>query len=301
MNCEICNRKFESIKALQTHVSHGHKINSKVYYDKCLKKNNEGICYCGNKTNYKNMNFGYHEYCSRKCQGKSVKVIEKRILKTSGENHWTFRVGHGPNKGKTYEEIHGEKKAKQLKENLSKWFLLNCVGENNPFYGKTHTQENKNIFRSNKLGKTYEELYGFERAIEIKKKIMKPYIEGGGDWRNYWSEYPLNFQDSKLRFNILMDQYFCCAICFKNISKKLSKNLHHINYIKKDNRRRNLIYLCIGCHSTTNTNRYFWKGYLRGLNREIIRSKKLSRKISYRIEKDLNLEFKQIFISRRIK
>lgn len=298
MNCEICNRKFESIKSLQTHISHGHKINSKFYYDQYLKKENEDLCYCGNKSNYKNMNFGYHEYCSRKCQANSKKVIKQRSLKTRGNNHWTKRKGVGPNKGKTYEEIHGVEKAKKLKKELSD-NGKKLIGKKNPFYRKSHTRENKDKLRNYRLNKTYEEIYGFEKSIDIKQKLMKNNT-GNGDWRDYWSYYPLNFQDSKLRLKILKDQYFNCVICFKNISKKLSKNLHHINYIKKDNRRKNLIYLCIGCHTTTNTNRHFWKGYLRGLNREIIRSKKLSRKISHKIEKCLNLEYKQILINRRI-
>lgn len=299
MYCEICNRKFETIKSLQTHISHGHKINSKIYYDKYLKKINEGICYCGNKTNYKNMNLGYHEYCSRKCQRNSKNANEKIKLKTSGVNHWTIRSGRGnPNKGKTYKEIHGEEKTKKLKKKLSD-YGKKLTGKNNPFFGKHHTDENKLKYFLYRKGKTYEEIYGVEKGKLLRQQKMKSHI-GEGDWRDYWSEYPLNFQDSKLRLKILKDQNFKCPICFKNISKKLSKNLHHINYIKKDNRRRNFIYLCISCHVATNYNRQFWKGYLRGLNREVTRTKKLSRKINYRIEKDLKLEFKQILISRRV-
>lgn len=49
-------------------------------------------------------------------------------------------------------------------------------GSNNPFYGKTHTEETKKLLaeftRKSKSGKTYEELYG-ERANEERKKRSK--------------------------------------------------------------------------------------------------------------------------------
>jgi len=51
---------------------------------------------------------------------------------------------------------------------------------------------------------------------------------------------------------------------------------------------------------TTNGSRNIWKGYLRELNREIVRTKNLSRKVVYKVEKNLNLEYKQIVIGRRI-
>jgi len=117
---------------------------------------------------------------------------------------------------------------------------------------------------------------------------------------NYFTEYDEMFYCSENRQVILKEQKYKCAICLEKLGYKFKKNLHHINYIKKDNRRRNLIYLCVSCHVTTNGHRQFWKGYLRSLNRKIIQTKKLSRKVSYRIEKKLTIEEKQMILSRRI-
>jgi hypothetical protein len=50
-------------------------------------------------------------------------------------------------------------------------------GSNNPFYGKTHTEETKKILaeftRNSKSGKTYEELYGDRADIERRKRSKK--------------------------------------------------------------------------------------------------------------------------------
>ena len=116
--CKICGREFEKLKSLQSHFSQAHKITSKLYYDTYIKKDSEGVCYCGKLTNFKNITLGYHKYCCVKCQSNDPEIIKKRIEKVKGNNHWTRRL-EGPNKGKTYEEIHGRKKAKELKDTLS--------------------------------------------------------------------------------------------------------------------------------------------------------------------------------------
>jgi len=67
MNCKICNKKIKSFNGLGTHISRIHKISTKEYYNKFLKKENEGICECGKETNFNNINIGYREFCSIKC------------------------------------------------------------------------------------------------------------------------------------------------------------------------------------------------------------------------------------------
>jgi len=295
MICKICYKNFKSIKSLQTHISHGHKITSKTYYDKYLKKDKEEICYCGKETNYINLNLGYHKYCSVKCLSKSDEVIRKRSKKTKGKNHWMRKDGVGhPNKGKSYEELHGKDKALKLRKGLSKWFLNNCCGKDNPFYGKHHNSESREKISLVRKGKTYEEIFGFKKGKELRKKHNKkklPYTS----YRYLYSFYDLNF-----RRRILKEQNYRCSICFCKL-EPYKKNLHHINYIKKDNRRRNLIYLCVGCHTTTNGNRQFWKAYLRKVNREIIKLKKLPRRFLVSIEKKLEIHYREMLINRRIR
>jgi hypothetical protein len=58
-------------------------------------------------------------------------------------------------------------------EKISKTY----VGDKNPFYGKTHSEEVRKVLseKSNlhRVGKTYEEIYGKERADEEKRKRAK--------------------------------------------------------------------------------------------------------------------------------
>jgi len=288
--CEICERTFKNLLSLQRHFSQSHKITSKEYYDAYLKDCSEGICFCGEETNYKNISLGYYKFCSNKCVSKSKFVLRKRTNSTKGDNHWTRRQG-GPNKGKTYEEIHGDSKAIKLKNQISKILSIKNMGVGNPFYGKRHTQKTIDTLRRNKLGKTYEEMYGYERAEIIKNKIRKPVKP-----RNYHTEYNDKFFDITYRQQILKEQSYLCCICLSKLEGRFYKNLHHINYIKKDNRRRNLMYLCVSCHSKTNYNRNLWKKYLRLLNATILRGNQLSRKIIFRAKKSLNLKEKNLLL-----
>ncbi len=43
--------------------------------------------------------------------------------------------------------------------------------EGNPFFGKNHSTETKEILRDRIIGKTYEELYGLEKAETLRKKV----------------------------------------------------------------------------------------------------------------------------------
>ena len=57
--------------------------------------------------------------------------------------------------GKTYEELYGIEKAKEMKLKKSLAFR----GDNNPNFGDNHRK-----------GKTYEELYGIEKANQMKEQ-----------------------------------------------------------------------------------------------------------------------------------
>lgn len=54
-------------------------------------------------------------------------------------------------KGKTYKEIYGEEKAKELKEHLSET-ASKKVGEKNPFYGKHHSEETRKLISQKNMG-----------------------------------------------------------------------------------------------------------------------------------------------------
>jgi hypothetical protein len=90
-------------------------------------------------------------------------------------------------KGKTLEELYGIEKATRLKEN----FKQKTSGANNYFYGKKLTEEHKNKIKENhwskkenageikkrlakyREGKTFEDIFGEEKAKKIKEKSSK--------------------------------------------------------------------------------------------------------------------------------
>lgn len=76
--CKICNKAIY-LQGIIRHL-HTHNIDSlKLYYDKYLKKQNEGLCkICNKPTNFINLRLGYHEYCSCTCMGKDDNILEKR-------------------------------------------------------------------------------------------------------------------------------------------------------------------------------------------------------------------------------
>ena len=76
MKCQICNKECNEIIGLSIHLSKKHLLNDnqiKDYYDKYLKKEDEGKCYfCGEDALFKNISIGYHKICgSKECLGKT--------------------------------------------------------------------------------------------------------------------------------------------------------------------------------------------------------------------------------------
>jgi len=158
VNCQICNKNI-GIKGFSSHLR-THKILSKEYYDKYLKKENEGICLeCGKKTKFNRPSKGYSKFCSLKCSANSNYKKEK-IKKTNLEKYGVENPGQN-------EEI----KEKIKKTNIEK-------------YGVKWTSQNKEIREKQKETclKKYGYKYSFQNR-EIRNKIIRTrknnYLENG--------------------------------------------------------------------------------------------------------------------------
>ena len=83
MICQICKKGFKDFLSLRIHLWNKHKISSKSYYDKYLKKDGEGRCkICGSETTYQGLGKGYSQFCSSLCFGKSLEKEKfKKICK----------------------------------------------------------------------------------------------------------------------------------------------------------------------------------------------------------------------------
>ena len=64
MRCKICGKEIkDSPKSLPTHLR-SHDITSKEYYDKFIRKENEGFCIvCGKEAIFMSVNKGYSDRC----------------------------------------------------------------------------------------------------------------------------------------------------------------------------------------------------------------------------------------------
>lgn len=82
LTCEECQKTFNKLNGLLTHMMRSHGISSKQFYDKSVKKVNEGECKCcGAETIFKDFTRGYQQCCSNVCSG----VVKAATLKGSGK------------------------------------------------------------------------------------------------------------------------------------------------------------------------------------------------------------------------
>lgn len=88
--CKETGKTYETYRAFLNNLR-PLKMTSKEYYDKHHRKENEGICYCGNETNY--YSFSYSPYCSMLCCNKSKEKSEiiKNRFKDKPEVLQSFR------------------------------------------------------------------------------------------------------------------------------------------------------------------------------------------------------------------
>ena len=68
LKCKICGQEFTNYSSVTTHTKRKHNVDSKTYYDTYFKLDNEGFCKnCGKPVEYRDLQHGYREFCSRKC------------------------------------------------------------------------------------------------------------------------------------------------------------------------------------------------------------------------------------------
>jgi hypothetical protein len=172
-------------------------------------------------------------------------------------------------------------------------------GNKNGMYQKQHTSETKEKLKTRLKNKTYEELYGIEKAQKLKEnyskkmkgrkawnKNLKGYLteesrkkisisstlENNPNWKGGISKEPycLIFDNKQFRNIIFERDHYTCQNCgiTKMLSFKVFQHdlmIHHINYKKKDCDLRNLITICNSCNSKANFNRSFWSLYYTNL------------------------------------
>lgn len=227
---------------------------------------------------------------------KKMSESQKARFKTPGYKEKWIRLNKSvfneirkKRKGKTFEEIFGKERAKEIHIKMVESQMRSWQeGRINWCEGKKLSKEHRKKLRECRKrffeqggeviqkGKTLEEVYGEKRAKEIKKKFSLIH-KGQSAWNKgkktpeeiveklreshlihgfgrypYPSLFSPRFK-KKIRA-IFQDKCFIC-------NSKKGIHIHHINYNKFDCSIDNLIALCQSCHLKTNGNRDFWFAY----------------------------------------
>lgn len=84
--CKICNKEFSGVRGLVAHVWQHHQLKIKEYYDNFVKRQDEGICACGENTTFRNFNIGYLRSCSIKCNSTNSDFISALKKSAAGKS-----------------------------------------------------------------------------------------------------------------------------------------------------------------------------------------------------------------------
>jgi len=148
--------------------------------------------------------------------------------------------------------------AEKISKSLTQYLADNPqarLGENNPFYGKTHSEETKQHLKETKQGKW---AYTPEQKEKQTQNTLRK--ENHPNWLGGISngEYGLEF-NKELKYKIKESHNLTCQLC-NTVTAEL--DIHHIDYNKTNNLLENLIPLCKACHGKTNYNREKWQKLL---------------------------------------
>ncbi len=186
--------------------------------------------------------------------------------------------------GETYEEIYGNKKAKQMRLNKS----LLIMGDKNPNFGGLSKKHIEKISLSQK-GKKHS-IEHIKKQIESREKNNKKWIleetkrkisdtalknrvsvgEKNPNWLGGLSfePYDSNFNNKFKRAIRKRDNQIClkCGIHREKLLRAL--DVHHINYNKLMSIPQNCCSLCRRCNIEVNKNRKHWTKFFQSLLNE---------------------------------
>ena len=163
--------------------------------------------------------------------------------------------------------------------------------ENNPMYGKKHTEKTKKDYSDKRKGEKnsmygirligeLNGMYGKKHTKESNKKNSESHIglkvwnkgltamddkrilngKDNPNWNNgsSFEPYGIEFNKEKKTQVLERDNYTCQNPNCEHLSEGL--DVHHIDYDKKNNSLDNLTTLCDSCHTKTNgkNNREHW-------------------------------------------
>jgi len=171
---------------------------------------------------------------AEKGENNPAKRLEVRIKISEslmGENNPMF--GRTGENSPWFNRKHTEETRKIMSENHADF-----SGENNPFYNRNHTEETRRIISENHID--------FNGG-------NNPNWQGGISFEPYSPEF-----NEKLKNKIRERDNYTCQLC-----GEYGRDVHHIDYNKKNCSPDNLITLCNRDNAKVNFNRSQWEIYFR--------------------------------------
>jgi len=167
----------------------------------------------------------------------SPESIKKRILARAGYRH------SEETKIKMSIAAKGRVISERQKKKISRTLRIYFRDHENSFCGRNHSKESKEKMRIANTGRFRG--------------------ENGPNWQGGLSSLPYSKEWTSwlIKEIRIRDNFKCQNPRCKDFYRIL--DVHHIDYNKKNQDRRNLITLCKKCHGKTQKKREFWKDYYR--------------------------------------
>jgi len=242
--CKECNiqTNLTIISFSQYHLKIKHNISLQEYYDKHIKKEDEGKClYCGKETKFYGYNKGYAKFCCLKHQQKSEYVRDKikksfeirDVKKEANKRKQTCLEKYGADnvmevenvknkQSNTIQEKYGVSHNFLMKSCIkARWKVLNEnkkeINEKRKKFWRNLTEEELNIIL-NKRKQTCLEKYGVEWNTQLDwvyDKIRKSNEENGKwligkiktEYEKYWSLVRNETLKHRIRVYRIFDGY----------------------------------------------------------------------------------------------
>jgi len=165
-------------------------------------------------------------------------IIQKYVVENKSLKQTAKEVGCGRTTLSRYLKIYGIKKRDRYE--LHKKIFS---GKNNPFYGKHHSKEVRDML-----------------SIKVKGKNHPRYIDGRS-----FLPYPIEFNQS-LKDKIRERDDYTCQNCSMSEEEHLiifgtNLHIHHIDYNKQNCKEDNLITVCNNCNNRANFNCSYWQSF----------------------------------------
>lgn len=184
--CGECGQQFADYIGLSHHLGQRHKgLSRKEYYDRFLKKPDEGKCVlCGNPTKFSDrLNRGYYIHCSQKCTANDKNTVGKRKatnLKLHGSECYN---NHGKTACTKLERYGDPNYANGDRIRATKYERYGMQGFNNPEKRKATKLKKygaSNFVNPEKCARTKLERYG-SRTYNNQKKMQATKMLKYGD------------------------------------------------------------------------------------------------------------------------